>query len=244
MSAAPTAERIAQWTRRWMDQGTALFLAAVDRSDDEDLGAATSLDGWSRRHLIAHVAANANALGRLARWAATGEETLMYSSPEQRNNDIEEGSRLAAKDLRGWLATSADQLAQGLDGLSDDDWSREVVTAQGRTVPATEIPWMRAREVMVHVVDLGAEVSFADLPGDFLRALVDDVVTKRSAGANRHAIEVRATDAGTAWQIDGVGSQVITRGSLVDIATWLTGRGGALIETADGGTVPELPAWL
>ena len=31
----------------------------------------------------------------------------------------------------------------------------EVVTAQGRTVPATEIPWLRAREVYVHVVDLG-----------------------------------------------------------------------------------------
>jgi maleylpyruvate isomerase len=57
-----------------------------------------------------------------------------------------------------------------------------VVTAQGRTVPATEIPWMRAREVCVHAVDLGAGITFGDLPADFTAALLADVVRKR-AGA-------------------------------------------------------------
>lgn len=58
-------------------------------------------------------------------------------------------------------------------------WERSVVTAQGRTVPASETPWMRSREVMVHAVDLRTGISFADLPDDFLAALRTDIETKR-----------------------------------------------------------------
>jgi maleylpyruvate isomerase len=48
-------------------------------------------------------------------------------------------------------------------------------------VPASEVPWLRAREVCVHAVDLATGLAFADLPADFLTALCDDVTTKRSA---------------------------------------------------------------
>ena len=65
--------------------------------------------------------------------------------------------------------------------LTDEQWEAEVVTAQGRTVPASETPWMRAREVMVHAVDLGTGIGFDDLPDGFLVALCDDIVGKRAA---------------------------------------------------------------
>jgi len=64
----------------WMADGTQIFLAAIDRLSDEDLADPTELDGWTGRHLVAHVAANAEALLNLVHWARTGEETLMYSS--------------------------------------------------------------------------------------------------------------------------------------------------------------------
>jgi maleylpyruvate isomerase len=66
--------------------------------------------------------------------------------------------------------------------LSSQQWEQPVVTAQGRTVPAAEIPWIRAREVAVHTVDLDAGVGFADLPADLLAAVATEVVTKRAAG--------------------------------------------------------------
>jgi len=103
----------------------------------------------------------------------------MYSSAEQRGADIEAGSRLAADELAGWLTGSAAALAVAMGALDDEQWSAEVVTAQGRTVPATEIPWLRAREVCVHAVDLGTGVTFVDLPGGFLAALVADIRAKR-----------------------------------------------------------------
>lgn len=57
-------------------------------------------------HVLAHVCANAEALQHLAHWARTGEETPMYSSPTQRNEDIEAGSHKEASELRGWYATA------------------------------------------------------------------------------------------------------------------------------------------
>lgn len=57
-------------------------------------------------HVLAHVCANAEALRHLAHWARTGEETPMYSSPTQRNEDIETGSHKEASELRGWYATA------------------------------------------------------------------------------------------------------------------------------------------
>jgi maleylpyruvate isomerase len=103
----------------------------------------------------------------------------MYSSPEQRSADIEKGSTRTGVDLRHWFDASAARLSEAMGALTPEQWSTEVVTAQGRTVPATETPWMRAREVMVHAVDLRTGTTFADLPTDFLKALVDDVITKR-----------------------------------------------------------------
>ena len=183
--------------RAWMDDGTHLFLDTLATIDDEQLTGPTALDGWTGRHLVAHVHYNALALCRLASWASTGVESRMYSSPEQRVDEIEQGAQLSAEQLRDLVAASAAQLAEALDELTPAAWQREVVTAQGRTVPAIEIPWMRTREVYVHAIDLGGGASFDDVPAEFVAALLRDVVTKR-----------------------------VTAGEGPGLAAWLTGRAG------------------
>ncbi|MEU5722752.1 maleylpyruvate isomerase family mycothiol-dependent enzyme [Micromonospora sp. NPDC047738] len=169
-------------TRDWMEQGTKLFLTALDLLSDHELDKATDLPGWSRRHVIAHVHYNAEALRRLVHWAATGEERRMYASPQQRTEEIEAGTRLPAGELRTLVRRSARALAEEFDALSAQALTHEVVTAQGRTVPASEIPWMRAREVAIHAVDLNAGIGFDDLPAGFTAALAVDAVRKRAAG--------------------------------------------------------------
>jgi maleylpyruvate isomerase len=169
-------------TRRdWMDHGTKLFLAAVDGLDDAAFDRPTALPGWTRKHVIAHVHYNAEALRRLVRWARTGAESRMYASPQQRAAEIGQGAQLSAAQLRLMVHESASALAADLDALTEPSWSQAVVTAQGRTVPATEIPWMRTREVAVHAIDLDAGVGFTDLPDDLNAALVTDTVAKRLA---------------------------------------------------------------
>ncbi|MBB3042441.1 maleylpyruvate isomerase family mycothiol-dependent enzyme [Nocardioides soli] len=171
--------RTPQDARRWVDEGTTLLLDAVAGLDAPAYGEPTLLPGWTRQHLVAHVAANADALGNLVRWAATGVPTPMYAGPEERAAGIERGPRLSAAELDRWLHGSTAELAAAMGRLTPEQWATEVTTAQGRTVPATEIPWLRAREVCVHAVDLDLGITFADLPADFLTALCEDVVAKR-----------------------------------------------------------------
>lgn len=104
----------------------------------------------------------------------------MYASPQQRAAEIEQGARMVPAELRRLVAESAAALAADLAALDEAAWSAEVVTAQGRTIPAAQIPWLRAREVMVHAVDLGTGLTFADLPADFTTELLVDVVRKRA----------------------------------------------------------------
>ncbi|MFF7335601.1 maleylpyruvate isomerase N-terminal domain-containing protein [Streptomyces sp. NPDC008150] len=200
--------------RAWARTGTELLLDAVADLDEAAFAAPCALPEWTRKHLAAHVAANADALGNLVHWAATGEETPMYASAEERAAGIARGPALSADELRSWLTASAHKLAAGLDGLTDEQWRREVVTAQGRTVPATELPWMRAREVCVHAVDLGTGVvTFADLPKGFLTALTAEISDRR-------------------------GLTELPDGPLPEVAAWLAGRPHSLADA------PALGPWL
>jgi maleylpyruvate isomerase len=219
-------------TRTWADEGTTLLLAGLDRLTDTDLAAPCALPGWSRRHLLAHVASNAEAIGRLLTWAHTGVETPMYSSPEQRTADIEAGA--TRRDLRAWAAASADELARAIDALPPEAWNARVVTAQGRAVPASETPWMRARETCLHAVDLDAGTTFDDLPTPFLAALLDDVAAWRSARPGP-ALDVVTVE--TRHEIAGEGPPRRVELPLTTAAAWLTGR-------RPDATLPTLPRWL
>ncbi|MFC9970999.1 maleylpyruvate isomerase family mycothiol-dependent enzyme [Spirillospora sp. NPDC127200] len=200
---------------RWAREGTELFLDAAGGLAEADYEAPSALPGWTRKHLVAHVAANADALGNLVRWAATGEVTPMYASPEERAAGIEHGPRMTGADLTDWLAGSAAALRTAMEELSEPQWRTLVVTAQGRTVPATEVPWLRSREVLVHAVDLDRGVAFADLPGGFVEALVADIAAKRRLEAAE-----------------------LPDGPPAEVAAWLAGRPHALTGA------PRLGPWL
>jgi maleylpyruvate isomerase len=234
--------------RRWTQQGTKLVAGELAGLDEAAFAEPSALPGWSRKHLVAHLAANADAIGNLAHWAATGERTPMYSSPEQRNSDIESGGQLTGADLTGWFARSADDLDSAMDALTDEQWGAEVVTAQGRTVPASETAWMRAREVMVHAVDLATGTGFDQLPDDFLLALCDDVVAKRNltAGPARPgpAVTVEVGQTGERWSLAGAGEPVLVTGSLGSLTAYLAGRRADGLHAPAAGGVPPLPSWL
>ena len=179
----------------WMDSCTALFLTALDGVPDEGFAAPSLLPGWSRHHVVAHVHFNALALGRLVTWARTGVESRMYDGPEQRAAEIEGGLSVPPDQLRALVHRSAEELAAGLAAVPDEAWSHLVVTARGREVPASQVPWLRAREVAVHAVDLSVGIGFADLPAGLLGELGAEAVAMHGAA-----------------------------GAAAPLAAWLTGR--------------------
>jgi maleylpyruvate isomerase len=168
----------------------------------------------------------------------------MYSSPDARAAGIERGALLPADELGAWLRRSAQTLDDAMTALSDEQWQAPVLTAQGRSVPATEVPWLRAREVYVHGVDLATGLSFAELPAGFCAALCDDVIAKRRS-APGPALVLEAAGPGGRWELPGQreGDTVTLAGPLAEITAYLTGRAHKLT-TADGEPAPVLGPWL
>jgi maleylpyruvate isomerase len=171
--------RTRELSRQWAVDGGTQVIHAIDGLGVADYDVPSLLPGWSRRHVVAHLASNAEALHNLVRWARTGTPTPMYASPQERAAGIERGTGMSPAALDSWLRDADAALVASWNGLDDERWSADVVTAQGRTVPASDIPWLRAREVWVHLVDLNRGTRFDDVPRNFLQALRHDVCLKR-----------------------------------------------------------------
>jgi maleylpyruvate isomerase len=230
---------------RWVADHTALLLSAVDGLDDEALSAPSALPGWSRRHLLSHVGFNAEALRRLLHWARTMEPTPMYASKEQRAQEIADGATWEAARLREFVRDSSAALARDIDALEPQHWTNEVVTAQGRTVRAHEIVWLRAREVCVHGVDLDTGLGVADLPPDFCRRLVTDIAALRSTRQDGPRLRLLDEQGDLLATVDGAGESVTVSGDVNSLAGWLAGRGrGPGSVEVSGHRLPELPAWI
>ncbi|MEU6251572.1 maleylpyruvate isomerase family mycothiol-dependent enzyme [Streptomyces sp. NPDC047043] len=227
----------------WVEEGQRRLQQAVDALPLDAVAEPSALPGWTRGHLLTHLARNADALVNLLNWARTGIRTPMYASPEQRGADIEAGARRPLAEQRADVRESAARFRKAAEALSDDAWSATVVSGQGREIPAAEVPWLRAREVWIHLVDLDVGVGMDALPSDLAWALVRDVAGWMSS----------RVEAGTGAELSAEGHSTVVLGSLpagvtvsgppYALAAWLTGRGGA-----EGmqvvGELRTIPRWL
>lgn len=181
-----------------------------------DLTAPSLLPGWSRAHVVAHIACNARGLERMLQGVLDGVPGEMYpGGAEGRARDIE---RLA-QDPAG----AVDELHRGAEDLENawnrtTDWEALVQPLRGGPVPASALAYMRWREVAVHTVDLGAGY----LPADWPQAFLD-----------RFLVELRARP--DLPPLDGV------RGPDAAMAAWLSGRSKGEGLT---GQLPDLPQWI
>jgi maleylpyruvate isomerase len=237
-------------TLPWMGAGTELLIRAVDALPDDALRAPSALPGWSRAHVVAHVARNAEALTRLATWARTGIETPMYRSREQRAAEIESSAAAPAAVLRTELVTTAETLDAAVAALDETTWQAQVRSALGRALPAAEIPWMRVREVWLHAVDLDAGVTVDELPPEVVDTLLDDATGTLSAAEGCPAVLLAPTDRDGTWSLGPAPDEPVqVRGEAAWVLGWLVGRCGpddVEAYAADGtpAAVPALPRWL
>jgi maleylpyruvate isomerase len=228
----------------WLHDGTEVFLAHASTLDERSVRGASLLSGWTRAHVLAHMARNAEALRRLADWARTGVETPMYADPAQRAREIDATAGHGLDRLLSDLFATSTTLEECLAVLTEEQWRHEVRTAQGRLVPATEIPWLRVREVWLHTVDLGTGFHVADLPGDVVDALLDDVTAAFGKRDGVPPLILTATDRPAVRTIPaGGGEPTAVTGPAAALLGWLTGRSANGV-TADAPALPELPRWL
>src|SRR4051812_29859975 len=108
---------------QWWADGERAVARLVDGLTDDDLAAPSGLPDWSRAHVVAHLARNADALVNLLTWARTGVETPMYPSREARNAGIETTAAQPAAELRADYSAACARFADAVDALPESAWT-------------------------------------------------------------------------------------------------------------------------
>jgi maleylpyruvate isomerase len=151
-----------------VDRAFALLAAAIAPLTDEDARGQSRLPGWSRGHVLTHIARNADGLRRIVEGVARDEVVDQYpGGAEQRTNEIEAGADRSVAELRADVVETNGLLVAAWADLPDGTWDR-MMHARTGLVPARAGVTRRWREVLVHLVDLDAGVGAGDLPPDYV----------------------------------------------------------------------------
>jgi maleylpyruvate isomerase len=206
----------------------------VEPLDDEQVRAASALPGWSRGHVLAHLADNARMFARLAEHALRGELVPAYDGGvDERNAIIEAGAGRSAAGHRAELAARNAELQSVWARLGDADWGRPV-TFRNADLAATV--YARWREAWIHMADLDLGVRPEDWPAELACHAIDFLLCRLPSGT-----VVRAEDVKREWSAGDRSGTVVT-GRVRDLAAWLAGRTPATSPVAAEG-LPALGPW-
>ena len=198
----------------------------------EDLLGPSLLPGWSRAHVVAHLAGNARSHVRMLDGCLAGEVRAQYACRGARERGIEE---LAASPdtVVAAHAEAAAALEKRWAAMTSEQWASPVRWLDRGTGPARTTVRSREKEVEVHRVDLGAGYGPLDWPPRFADRLLDRLVQRTDLP------DMVLTVGDRSWGRSGprVG------GPAAAVAAWLAGRSDGGDLDVDGGPLPALPAW-
>lgn len=151
--------------------------------------------GWTRGHVLTHLARNADALNNLVTWATTGVPTPMYASPQARDADIEAGAGRPIPEQLADLEQACARLYQASRGIRRKHESVAMQVGDEQVpVRASDLSGRRLREVVYHTVDLNAGVGFQDIPSDLRMKFLDDEVVRFQDDSRAPALTIRSED--------------------------------------------------
>ena len=225
---------------------TARLLDALDELglDDDAVRAPSLLPGWTRAHVLTHLARNADAFTRALAGARRGQAVPMYpDGPDGREADIVAGSRRPAAELVDDVVVSAGRLDEAWSAMTPSAWDESMLTRTG-VVPAWRSVPMRWRELEIHRIDLDVGYGPADWPATFVAPLLPSLVDPERLGPRLPAgtaVDLEATDTGRRWSAGDGPRRVTVRGPSWALTCWLVGRPAAVRDVL--GDPPELAPW-
>jgi maleylpyruvate isomerase len=223
---------------------TVLLRTSAEQVSDQEAREPSLLPGWSRGHLLTHLARNADSLRNLLTWARTGVPTPQYSSQQERSEGIERGAGRSAAELLADLDESAAALDASAAGLPEAAWAAHVGGAGEHGHAAWYTLWRRLTEVEIHHVDLGLGYSSADWPEAFAIYSLEQYAG-HIEDARSPAVVLRSSDTPAVVRIGPPGDQPATTvtGPVRALLVWLSGRGPGTGLTAEpAGPLPVLPS--
>jgi maleylpyruvate isomerase len=222
---------------------TAHVLATAARLGDEAVRAPSLLPGWTRGHVLTHLARNADGGRRLLDWARTGVATYEYRDLPTRDREIEEGAGRSAAELAEDVRESAERFARAYRAMTRDAWHREVRWTAGQWRPALRAADARLTEVLVHHVDLAAGYRPADWPRAFVEEQLGRVTAAFHLRAQAPALVLHVTDGTRPRYAVGPGERAVAvEGAGADLLAWLMGRSrGDGVAVHGGVPLPRMP---
>ncbi|MBM0235802.1 maleylpyruvate isomerase family mycothiol-dependent enzyme [Micromonospora sp. STR1_7] len=227
-----------------VDAATGRLLRTAASLDAADLAGASLLPGWTRGHVLAHLARNADGFVNLLTAARTGQPVPMYSSLAGRTADIDAGAGRPPAEHLDDLRRTADRFAEAVAAMPVEAWAATVQARLGPW-PAALLVWGRLREIEVHHLDLAAGYRVADWSEAFAHRLLHEVSTHYGNRPAPPSMVLRFDGSQHELVIgDRVGAPIVA-GPAPDLAAWLIGRDGgdALAVTPDG-PLPTPPEWI
>ncbi|MEU9038542.1 maleylpyruvate isomerase family mycothiol-dependent enzyme [Streptomyces sp. NPDC048352] len=218
-------------------EATDRLLTAVAKMDNASLSEESHLPGWTRGHILAHLARNADALVNVF------EGRPMYESGAARDADIERDS---GRPLEEHLTDLRDSAARFLATTeAAQDWQRTVELRNGITDLAANVPFRRLVEVELHHVDLNIGYGLSDLPEEFTDREIAFLADRWSGRPEVPPVTLTLSDGEPVARTGGTeGTPVTLSGPKDELLGWLAGRGpkGAHLTVEAGDGLPQLPA--
>ena len=133
----------------------ASVLRTIEGLRDDDARRPSLLPDWSVGHVLTHLARNADSHVHMLDGAKVGEVRWQYSSPEQRESDIEAGADRPAAALVDDVRTAFAALEAAWSATTDDVWANGRSRSNAGELPVADQVFRRWGEVEVHHSDLG-----------------------------------------------------------------------------------------
>lgn len=212
---------------------TERLLTAAAKLNNDSVAEPSRLPGWTRGHVLAHLARNADALVNVF------EGRRMYDSGEARDADIE---RDAPRPLDVQLTDVRESAARFQEaGAAPADWTRTVELRNGVTDSVSRVPFRRWTEVELHHVDLGIGYELEDLPAEFVEREIT-FLADRFAG-HPEVPPTTITDGTRAWSTGSEAAEpgITVTGPAPELLGWLAGRRDGTALDVAGGALPSLP---
>lgn len=237
MTAFADDEVLAEVTRQ-----TDLLLETMRDFTDDDVREPSLCPGWTRGHVLTHVARNADGLTRLLFGAAAGEIVPMYRDNPSREQEIEAGANRSIAALEADVESSAERLLSACADFPDEALGN-IARLRNRDVRARDLSWVRWTEVVLHHLDLDAGFDLS-LAGPLVPRCLEEAVGRLQANPEAPALTLVVTDVGATLQVNpGAGEPLTVLGTAADLAGWTTGRsdGAGLDRSPAGSPLPALP---
>lgn len=235
-AAAVAAERLSL-----VRESTRTMLETVSGLRPESVPEPSALPGWTRGHVLAHLARNADSLVNLLTGTRTGTDIPQYASEQAREQGIQDGAGRPLEAQLADLRESHERFAAAAALMTGEDWAADVRHRSGAVFPAVDLVWKRLGELEYHLVDLGAEYGPERWPEVFAVTEFHNLAA-RLHGTDLPAVELVAEDTGDLGLI-GTGDPAQTvRGSVRALLAWLSGRSdGADLKRTPDTALPQLP---